>query len=120
MKNKIFLDGPRAPRPTIKKKRWGSGDENDLTPTKNEHAQKSPNTLFETSRDNSSKTSFKTLQNNFENWILPPSNFSATFLTKKGNVPIKVCLFLTDLESGIGWGVITGTRYRFLLIVRLI
>ena len=29
MKKKIFLDGPRATRSTIKKKkRWGSGDEN--------------------------------------------------------------------------------------------
>ena len=28
MKKKIFLDGPRDPRSTIKKKRWGSGDEN--------------------------------------------------------------------------------------------
>ena len=31
MKKKIFLDGPRAPRPTILKKRWGSGDENGGT-----------------------------------------------------------------------------------------
>ena len=32
MKKKIFLDGPRAPRSTIKKKNWGSGDENGVTP----------------------------------------------------------------------------------------
>ena len=31
MKKKIFLDGPRAPRSTILKKRWGSGDENRPT-----------------------------------------------------------------------------------------
>ena len=28
-KKKIFLDGLRATRSTIKKKRWGSGDENE-------------------------------------------------------------------------------------------
>ena len=44
MKKKIFLDGPRATRSTIKKKKivglcWGSGDENGLALTKESWSQ---------------------------------------------------------------------------------